>query len=594
MLGNSVMQSAASSSAAIEPFSSVEEDPNYVEDDSYHVRQYDGAPAPPQSPAASRGRNMSTLFMPARRESSPGQPNRGSCGKCGGSLKARHRGSVEQGRRGHLTKAAVRAVGNQVATGRCTYGDEPGKARMTAVRKSQRDLFSTSTAERVPKTYRDTMKINGVREAVLNDARRLSPISAVLHANKLKNSIVPRLFSYVIVWIVVGIYAGCATLARLRDRYGEFFGGDPFGDAGMREGAYEGASVLVTFMVVFYLGYCYSRYFEQYAALRDAMATIVNVMLTARVCLPTDYCKMTYMYLNLLHATAYVGMTPVFNSFNFLDRFITEHDLADDEDVEHRLAMLDIDHAGAYTFNVITGWTISLFHEAQVVCRWSTCPCTPSMLATPRHPSQPCNDIRCPQIPPSARAQVRGDLDGETYRNMHHDLLTVRSRLNSLYAYQHQVIPFVYSHLVSLACFLYLAFFAVEKVHRGPLQRASSILPLPPHQLLLPFEQGARFTPESTYLFGLFVPGASFFIALVPQPFTKASNPFLRTRTLTHTSFMMILLPGDDAGACGDWRSDLRPFWRRRSRRLCCCFIPRSHRQTHLSHCFLRTPRGAT
>lgn len=51
------------------------------------------------------------------------------------------------------------------------------------------------------------------------------------------------------------------------------------------------------------------------------------------------------------------------------------------------------------------------------------------------------------------------------------------------------MIPFVYSHLVSLACFLYLAFFAVEK--------------------------GCRFAPEATYVFGLLVPLASFLITLV-------------------------------------------------------------------------------
>lgn len=112
-------------------------------------------------------------------------------------------------------------------------------------------------------------------------------------------------------------------------------------------------------------------------------------------------------------------------------------------------ACVSFDHAGEKSYNTCAAWAIQLFHQAY----------------------------------------LRGDLGGEAYRNMHEGVLRARSRLNSLYAYQHQVIPFVYSHLVSLACFLYLAFFAVEK--------------------------GSRFAPEATYLFGLLIPAASFLITLI-------------------------------------------------------------------------------
>ena len=358
-----------------------------------------------------------------------------------------HRGSLEQGRRAHATKAGVRAISHQFATGHADAHGH-GRARMTHIRKSQVDLFSTSTVQQVPKTYDDTMKVNAKREAYLQDARRFSPISAVMYATKLRRSIIPRLFSYPIVWVIILMYMACATLARTRDLYIERFG-DIFGPYELQDGAYEGASVLVTFMVVFYLGYCYNRYFEQYNALRFGMSLLIDLMINVRVSLNKADTELAYSYINLLHATAYIGMTPVLNSTNFLNRFIETHDLARNEKIEERLSEMDIDHDGANTFNTCAAWTIQLFQEAL----------------------------------------KRGELDGETYRVMLEEVLQVRGHLNSLYAYQHQVIPFVYSHLVSMSCFLYLFFFAVDK--------------------------GARFTPESTYIFGLAVPAASFFIALI-------------------------------------------------------------------------------
>ncbi len=403
--------------------------------------------APSKAMSSCSRKKQSLLDLAAiRRRGSAQAARHDSAGK--------HRGSLEANRRGHASNAAVRAVASQAhrtdlaaiaGSSRLSEKSEATAARFTNVRKSQREIFHTATTERVPKTYSDTMKVNALRESLLDDARRLSPISAVMHATKLRSSIVPRLFAYPIVWLVVLIYMGCAALARSS----RVFDVNVFGDAEERDGAFSGASVLVTFMVVFYLGYCYSRHFEQYAALRDAMSTLVDTMINCRVCLNAEDTKRAYCYLNLMHATAYVGMTPVLNHENFLDAFIQAHDLAPDRALQERLHSMDIDHTGASSFNVCAAWLIQLFHEAH----------------------------------------LRRELDGESYRTMHEEVLKARSLLNSLYAYQHQVIPFVYSHLVSLACFVYLTFLGIEK--------------------------GARFTPDSGYAFGAAVPCASFFIALV-------------------------------------------------------------------------------
>lgn len=387
----------------------------YAEDSEFHVKQYHEEPeavlARPRARFGSccHGASKKSIvgnFGVLRSESTRPrtEQHRGSVQPAGarqhrGSLEiGRHRGSCEAdgARKACASKAAVLAVANQVLTGRTS---ENYRARMTHVRKSQRVLFATSNANRVPVTYQDTMKVNGRREAVLSDARKLSPISAVMHVSKLKKSIIPRLLSYHIVYVLLAIFALCAITARMRDLYIDELGGDIFGDESERAGAYDGASVLVTFMVVFYLGYCYSRYFEQYAAVRDASSTLVDIMINARVCLSPANAKLAYMYLNLMHATAYVGMTPVYNCANFLDEFIALHELASDVRVDAKLASMDFDHAGAKSFTACTSWVIELFHEAH----------------------------------------IRNELDGESYRTMHAEVLHARSKLHSLYAYQHQV-----------------------------------------------------------------------------------------------------------------------------------------------------------
>ena len=82
-----------------------------------------------------------------------------------------------------------------------------------------------------------------------------------------------------------------------------------------------------------------------------------------------------------------------------------------------------------------------------------------------------------------------GDLHGEAYKVMSEEVLKARSLLSSLFAYQYQVIPFVYSHLVSTGSFVYLLGIAIVK--------------------------GIKFRPDATVLSGLALPCLSFVLMVV-------------------------------------------------------------------------------
>ena len=76
----------------------------------------------------------------------------------------------------------------------------------------------------------------------------------------------------------------------------------------------------------------------------------------------------------------------------------------------------------------------------------------------------------------SARCEPVGDLTPPIQAALQHEINLVGTHIKRLFAYRYQVMPFIYTHLVSLSCFVYLA--------------ASAFL------------AGLSFTPESTALFG--------------------------------------------------------------------------------------------
>ena len=49
------------------------------------------------------------------------------------------------------------------------------------------------------------------RERLLDDARRYSPISSVFHLNKIRQTVLLRLITFPLVWILVAVYASLAV-----------------------------------------------------------------------------------------------------------------------------------------------------------------------------------------------------------------------------------------------------------------------------------------------------------------------------------------------------------------------------------------------
>ena len=201
---------------------------------------------------------------------------------------------------------------------------EKSLSRAKSMARFDRSIAGTSfdrDTSYIPRTYRDTMKLADARDALLSDARRYSPISLVLNLCKLPQTVLARIIWFPIVWILLATYAIVATLTRL----GHLTLGVAGEGANENVNAYDGASVLVTFMVVFYVGYCYSRHFQIYEASRAASSAVLSVCVSARASLPAEERRQLFVYLNLMQVSAYCALTPVYNRANFMDDFCREH-----------------------------------------------------------------------------------------------------------------------------------------------------------------------------------------------------------------------------------------------------------------------------
>ena len=192
-------------------------------------------------------------------------------------------------------------------------------------------------------SYAETKAADQRRKRLLFDARRISPIDTVLRVDKIGQTVLHHLFCHTVTWIVLLAHRSTAVLCR----YGYLGGKTVFSDAAE---SFEGSDILITFMIVFYVGYCYNRYSAMFGDLELTMRSIINCCAVARVCFKDSASLYDlWRFLNLLHVTAYCGCTATYNRANLCDEFCQEHGLLTDPSVRERLEEIDIESPQAWS-----------------------------------------------------------------------------------------------------------------------------------------------------------------------------------------------------------------------------------------------------
>ena len=294
-------------------------------------------------------------------------------------------------------------------------------------------------------TIEDLRKTDKARKHLLGLARSTSAIDTLIKLNTLPRTVLPRLAKKPLIWLMFAVFAAGATAAR-----SGWLTEEEIEQAGMLDTMVRENGTMVTFMVVFYVGYCYTRNNEQFDDVQAIMHAINGACLSARGTFsdPEEAYRL-WRYLNLLHASAYCGLTKCLSENNFFSPLVEKYSLLGTGAIqaEERAAVkrIKIDENGSRACAMFEVWA---FEVVKGEARRST-------LGT-------------------------GDLSPPIQAALAHEINTVGTCIKRLFAYRYQVMPFIYTHLVSLSCFVYLM--------------ASAFL------------AGVSFTPGTSLLFGFAFP----------------------------------------------------------------------------------------
>ena len=153
---------------------------------------------------------------------------------------------------------------------------------------------------------------------------------------------------------------------------------------------------------------------------------------------------MGWRYLNLAHALAFVGLSPTYTPDNLLNGFIEEHDLHVEASEIEQLREIGVETGqGAYLQCI--QWALLVISSA-----------------------------------PEADENDTSYVHFMKVHAMQNEILLFRRSIAALCAYHFQVIPYMYTHMISLVSTLYLLTFAVLK--------------------------GAEFSPDASIAFGFMFP----------------------------------------------------------------------------------------
>ena len=170
-----------------------------------------------------------------------------------------------------------------------------------------------------------------------------------------------------------------------------------------------------------------------------------------------------WRYLNMLHAAAYCGLTEELSETNFLMPLCEKYGLLSFSKVREEeyaeLKAINIDQSGSRACAMLEVWAFEVVKGEAVRYERASASQRKSALAPPIH------------------AKLQSEINN------------ISISIKRLFAYRYQVLPYIYTHLVSLSCALYLVCFS--------------------------FLMGTRFSPEASISFGVVYPALYVVVQIV-------------------------------------------------------------------------------
>jgi len=321
-------------------------------------------------------------------------------------------------------------------------------------------------------------KDDNQRLELLDLSRTLTPVGTIVRIDKIPRSVLPKLLAQPTQWFILAVYITAAVLQRNGVDFGPIDGVN-----------FEGAGQMVTFMIIFYVGYCYNRQQVYFDEAQQIMTSIQNACVLARTLFrdQEDVIRL-WRHLNLFHVAAYTGLADIYNEFNFFEPLVKKYKLfGEPGSLQH-----DYERECFANFDLDNDWT-----KAADLCEvWAV---------------------------QNINAQFKkGGFSPPVHSSFNKCVFDIGDSMKKIFAANFQVLPFIYTHMVSLSCTVYLTGSA--------------------------FLRGLEFTPESGItggflmpfvyvvltnltIYGLLVVGDTVF-----NPFGEDPEDFAVVRFIEHTA----------------------------------------------------------
>ena len=331
----------------------------------------------------------------------------------------------------------------------------PALRRQNTIMPSKAELSSSPQRIADGSTpWEAVLKVEAKRQWLLTLARSAPPIDTVFRLSLLPRTVIPRLCKYKSLWAVLVVYAVTATLTRLGY---EIDGPHP-------EETLEIRSSFVAFIIVFFVGYCYKRHEEQFDDVQCIMNSITTACKLARANFQdAGEVYRIWRYVNAMHCAAYCGLTAHLTEANFFMPLSMKHGLLGSKTVlkveSDAVRKIGIDANGV---RASTMFEVRLT-LASAVQRSTSAGAARQPAGIPKVPRSPrstdwsfsyasqiwamevirdeCNRCKVP-------APIQAMLQKEVSEIGHH--------IKKLFGYRYQVLPFIYTHLVSALSTFYL------------------------------------------------------------------------------------------------------------------------------------------
>ena len=257
-----------------------------------------------------------------------------------------------------------------------------------------------------------------------------------------------------------------------------------------------GSLTLEPTLVRLHSGYCYKRHEEQFDDVQHIMNSIASVCLMARANFEDQgEVYRIWRYVNAMHCTAYCGLTDHLTEANFFIPLSKKHGLLGSKKIQQveSAAVRDvgIDANGVRACSMFEVRLASARTSALFGGRLARQPVSiPKVRPSPRSAHER-RWLPCPDRPFSCASQVwamevireestRCKTPAPIQAKLQSEVSEIGLHIKKLFAYRYQVLPFIYTHLVSALSTFYLIVTAFLKgLYFEPDEPASMGLGLP-------------------------------------------------------------------------------------------------------------------